>query len=64
MSQTLQAAPLKAWSGKTSNVSLDRKYNGTLLKTCLQATVKRWRFPEFSGKSIPVEFPLIFQASM
>ena len=50
-------------SGRTSTVRLGGRLNGTLLKGCLQNRVKRWKFPRFSGASIPVEYPLIFQAS-
>ncbi|MGK0358701.1 MAG: putative Zn finger-like uncharacterized protein [Bradymonadia bacterium] len=51
-------------SGRTSNIKIDRKYDGTELKTCLNRLVRRWRFPQFTGESIPVEYPLFFQASL
>ena len=51
-------------SGRTSNVRLSRRFDGTVLKTCLTALVGRWRFPKFSGEAIPVEYPLVLQASL
>jgi outer membrane biosynthesis protein TonB len=51
-------------SGRTSNIKIDRKYNGTELKNCLNRLVRRWRFPQFTGEAIPVEYPLFFQASL
>ena len=47
-------------SGRTSNVSIGRKYDGTVLKSCLDALVRRWRFPQFRGEPIDIEYPLIF----
>ncbi len=34
----------------------------TSLRTCISAAVRRWRFPEASGRSMP-EIPLLFTAS-
>ena len=51
-------------SGRTSSVKLARRYDGTVLKTCLKSLVGRWRFPRFSGEAIPVEYPLVLQASL
>lgn len=51
-------------SGRTSNIKIDRKYDGTELKSCLNRLVRRWRFPQFTGEAIPVEYPLFFQASL
>jgi hypothetical protein len=47
-------------SGRTGNVSIGRKYDGTVLKSCLDSLVKRWRFPSFRGEPIDIEYPLIF----
>ena len=47
-------------SGRTSNVSIGKKYDGTVLKSCLDALVRRWRFPQFRGDAIDIEYPLIF----
>ncbi|MCA9559897.1 MAG: AgmX/PglI C-terminal domain-containing protein, partial [Myxococcales bacterium] len=49
-------------TGRTSNVSLERRYRGTVLDSCLRSVVRRWTFPKFKGEPIPVEYPLIFQA--
>ncbi len=51
-------------SGQTSNVRIDEKYADTELASCLERLVRRWRFPAFKGEAIPVEYPLIFTASL
>ena len=51
-------------SGRTSNVNLGRRYEGTVLKTCIKALVKRLRFPRFRGEAVTIEYPLIFQTSL
>lgn len=51
-------------SGRTSDVQLEKRYDGTVLQSCLEGMVKRWRFPRFKGSPIEVEYPLIFSASM
>ena len=51
-------------SGQTSNVHIDEKYADTELASCLERLVRRWRFPAFKGEAIPVEYPLIFTASL
>jgi|GEM_PF-2379693 len=50
--------------GRPRDVGLEKRYDGTVLKQCLVSVVERWVFPEFDGDPIPVEYPLIFQASM
>ncbi len=51
-------------SGRPSSVELPRRFDGTVLKTCLSSLVRRWHFPRFTGDPIPVEYPLVFQASL
>lgn len=52
-------------SGGTTRVRLrEKRYDGTYLQDCIVRVVHRWKFPKFRGKDIPVDFPLIFQASM
>ncbi len=51
-------------SGRTSNVRLPQRFDGTVLQTCLSALVGRWRFPRFTGESIKVEYPLVLTASL
>ncbi|MEE2789428.1 MAG: AgmX/PglI C-terminal domain-containing protein [Myxococcota bacterium] len=46
-------------TGRTSNVRIDEKYADTVLSRCLQASVRRWRFPRFKGNAVDVEYPLI-----
>lgn len=50
-------------TGRTSNVNLGRRYEGTVLKTCIKGLVKRLRFPRFRGEAVTIEYPLIFQTS-
>ncbi len=50
-------------NGRTATVKLGRRFDGTVLKTCLSGLVRRWRFPRFGGAPIPVRYPLVFQAS-
>jgi predicted Zn finger-like uncharacterized protein len=51
-------------NGHPRDVGLEKRFDGTVLQQCLVSVVERWVFPEFDGDPIPVEFPLIFQASM
>jgi len=48
-------------SGRTSQVSIGKKYGDTVLKKCLDRLVRRWRFPPFKGPPFDTEFPLLFQ---
>ncbi|MCA9540798.1 MAG: AgmX/PglI C-terminal domain-containing protein, partial [Myxococcales bacterium] len=48
-------------SGRTSGVKLGAQVRGTVFEKCLTGSVKRWRFPAFTGEPIPVEYPLILQ---
>jgi len=50
-------------TGRTSNVNLGRRYEGTVLKSCIKGLVKRLRFPRFRGEAVTIEYPLIFQTS-
>ena len=50
-------------TGRTSNVNLGRRFEGTVLKTCIKGLVKRLRFPRFRGEAITIEYPLLFQTS-
>jgi predicted Zn finger-like uncharacterized protein len=49
--------------GRAKNVSMDRRFDGTVLQQCIVNTVERWAFPPFEGDPIPVEFPVIFTAT-
>ena len=50
--------------GRAQNVEMERKFDGTVLKECIITVVERWVFPPFSGDPIPVEFPVIFTATL
>ncbi|MCB9526729.1 MAG: AgmX/PglI C-terminal domain-containing protein [Myxococcales bacterium] len=50
--------------GRATDVELPRRFDNTVLKTCLTSLVRRWRFPRFTGAPMPVEYPLVFQASL
>ncbi len=49
--------------GRAKSVSMDRRFDGTVLQQCIVNTVERWAFPPFDGDPIPVEFPVIFTAT-
>jgi predicted Zn finger-like uncharacterized protein len=51
-------------SGHATHVSIDKRFEGTVLDECLKGTVQRWQFPRFKGEPVPVEFPLIFQGAL
>lgn len=45
--------------GRVSNVKMSPdRFKGTRLETCLLATVQRWTFGKFSGRPVPVDFPV------
>lgn len=46
-------------NGRTKNVAvLTPKYKGTYLAGCVQAAIKKWKFPMFSGEEVgPIKFP-------
>jgi hypothetical protein len=48
-------------SGRTSNASLDRDFASNGFATCVRGVVQQWRFPQFTGAPIPVEYPLILE---
>ena len=50
--------------GKARDVTIEKKFDGTLLRQCLVQSVERLAFPPFDGDPIPIEFPLIFQAAL
>ncbi len=46
-------------SGKTSGQSVEpSKFAGTPVGKCVISAVKRWSFPSFTGRSIPLDFPV------
>lgn len=49
--------------GRAKDVSMDRRFDGSVLKQCIVNVVERWAFPPFEGDPIPVEFPVIFTAT-
>lgn len=46
-------------TGRTSNARIDRVPAG--FADCVRAVVQSWRFPQFTGDPIPVEYPLILK---
>ncbi len=51
-------------TGKASGVRIDKRFDGTVLQSCLEGVVQRWTFPRFRGEPVAVEFPLIFQGTL
>jgi hypothetical protein len=51
-------------TGKASGVRIEKRFDGTVLQSCLQGVVQRWTFPRFRGEPVAVEFPLIFQGTL
>jgi TonB family protein len=49
--------------GRAKDVSMDRRFDGSVLEQCIVNVVERWSFPPFEGDPIPVEFPVIFTAT-
>lgn len=50
-------------SGRPKGVKVrEDKFKRSAVGTCLVAAVKRWRFPKFSGASMPLDFPVRVRA--
>ncbi|MBI2378682.1 MAG: zinc-ribbon domain-containing protein [Deltaproteobacteria bacterium] len=46
-------------SGRTSEHNVQPvKFDGSVLGKCIVDSVRKWRFPKFSGKPMPIEFPV------
>jgi|GEM_PF-1784230 len=51
-------------SGRPKSVRIrEDRFKRAAVGTCMVAAVKRWRFPKFSGKAMPVDFPVRVRAS-
>ena len=44
--------------GRPTRISVSPQFRSTVAGTCIVDTVKRWRFPRFSGENLPVDFPV------
>lgn len=46
-------------SGRTSRITVSpSRFRRSVAGRCVSSAVKRWRFPKFSGPSMPIDFPV------
>ncbi len=50
-------------SGRPKGVRVrEDKFKRSAVGTCMRSAVKKWRFPKFSGKAMPLDFPVRVRA--